>query len=112
MYVIFIKGLIVEGIHGVTHKEKEHSQPFRIDITIETNISPPCNDDVAGVVDYRAIKKIVQRIVGEESYELVETIALSIIEGVKRDPRVAHVTVSVEKLTIWDNGTPGVTIAL
>jgi dihydroneopterin aldolase len=112
MYTVFIQGLVVEGIHGVTHKEKERGQPFRVDITIETNMTPPASDHVDDIVDYRVIKKIAQRMIVEESHELVETIALRIIEEVKNDPRVAHVTVSVAKLEIWDNGTPGITIRL
>jgi dihydroneopterin aldolase len=112
MYTIFVRGLIIEGIHGVTHKEKERRQPFQIDIIVETDIPPPKDDQVNGVLDYRVIRKIATRIVAEESHELVETIALRIIEEAKRDPRAVRVTVSVTKLSIWDKAMPGVTIAL
>ncbi len=112
MYTIFIRDLIIEGIHGVTHKEKEQSQPFRINIQVQTNIPIPSHDHVDEVVDYRVIKKIAKRVVEEEQYELVETIGMRIATLIKEDPRIALVTISVEKAAIWDNGTPGVTITL
>ena len=36
MYKIFIDKLVVDGIHGLTEKEKHLPQRFRVDIAVET----------------------------------------------------------------------------
>jgi 7,8-dihydroneopterin aldolase/epimerase/oxygenase len=112
MYTVFIRNLVIEGIHGVTHKEKQRGQPFCIEIQAEVDAPLPENDDIGETLDYRTMRDIASRIVREERHALVETIALRIARGIREDPRVCTVSVAVTKLAIWENGTPGVIVRL
>lgn len=111
MDTIFVEGLVVSGIHGVTAKEQDRAQPFQIDIRVDIESAVGAiSDCVEDAIDYRTLKKTAERIVSGESYALVERIAGRIIEEVFVDVRVRHIEVSVRKLEIWQNGVPGVTI--
>jgi dihydroneopterin aldolase len=111
-YTVFVHNLIVEGVHGVTHKEKDRAQPFRIEIQAEIESPLPKDDEIGATLDYRTMRDIAYGIVRNERHALVETIALRIATLIKEDGRVASVAVTVAKLTIWDNGIPGVIVRL
>jgi len=111
MDTVFVENLTVSGIHGVTAKEKDRTQTFRIDIAVDVENALPNNrDDVLDVIDYRTMKKAVEHVVTQERHELVETIALRIIEIVFPNLCIKNITVSVRKVEIWNNGIPGVTV--
>lgn len=112
MLTIFIEKLILEGIHGVTAREQERSQPFQVDIKIKTTVTPGGADTIQTTLDYRAVKKIVESIICDEQHSLLETIANRIACAIRSNPLVRSVKVTVRKLTIWPNGIPGVTIEL
>jgi 7,8-dihydroneopterin aldolase/epimerase/oxygenase len=113
MYSVGIRNLIVEGVHGVTHKERQHSQKFQLEILAEIDSSLPAEDNIEEAVDYRVIRKEVERIVREERWNLLETLARRIGTAILlKEPRIRTVTLSIEKLEIWPNGIPGVTVQL
>src|SRR5688572_30770380 len=98
MFIVFIKNLVLEGIHGVTAKEQLRSQPFHIEIRAEVDAPAPGHDSVEETVDYRTMRAVVQRVVCEEQHALVETIALRIARGVREsDARIRSVSVEVSK---------------
>ncbi len=108
---IFIKDLILLGVHGLTDKEKLAPQPFKV--TIRTGVaSINTDDDITHTADYRKMKKIAEQVIQEEHYELVESIAHRIAGLIKEDPLVTWVEVEVEKVSIWTNGRPGVRVKI
>ncbi|MBP9771372.1 MAG: dihydroneopterin aldolase [Candidatus Pacebacteria bacterium] len=110
MIKVFIEGLVLSGIHGVTAKERDRRQPFQVDIT--ATVAFESADDVLATADYRRMKEVAERVVLTESHQLVETIAERIARGVLEDVHVSEVTVTVRKMTIWNNGIPGVSFTL
>ena len=113
MIEVFIENLVLEGIHGVTAKEKKRKQPFRIDITVELKSSHKVREDgIESAVDYRQMKEIATTVVTKESHDLLETMGNHIAQRIFQDPRIHSVSVSVRKLTIWQSGVPGITVTL
>lgn len=108
---VFIEELILEGVHGVTAKEQNRRQPFRIDISVRVrDRSGEDGDVIESTLDYRKVKETAMRVVVEESHALLETIAIRIADEVVRDASALSVKVTVRKLSIWDSGIPGVTV--
>lgn len=106
---ITLENLIFEGIHGVTEKEKNNPQKFRIDVSFETRFLPIQNK-LEKLVDYREIKKIVQEIIEGKHCELIEVLTNRIVDKIMDNKKIMTVTVTLQKIEVWNNGTPGVTI--
>jgi len=99
MSKILISGLREMGVHGVLPEEQQHSQPFEIDLELSVDSDVAVGSDkIEDTVDYGAVIETVSRIVAEERYALLETLAARIAEVCKSDPRVAGVVVTVRKL--------------
>ena len=108
---IFIEDLILEGVHGVTAKEKERRQPFRVDVSAEVKDPEGGQEDsIDQTFDYRLMKRVATRVVVEESHDLLETIATRIARELFGVDRAVSVEVTVRKLAIWESGVPGVTV--
>ncbi len=112
MYKILINKLVVDGIHGLTEKEKHLPQRFQVDIVIETESKPYLSDTMSSpeTVDYRVVKKIATSIIQDQSFYLLETIAYKIAEEVLKNTSALSATINVHKLDIWGNAIPGVSI--
>lgn len=110
MYKIFINKLVVDGIHGLTEKEKRLPQRFQVDIAIETASKSYLYDSISDAVDYRVVRKIATSIIQDQSFYLLETIAHKIAKEVLSSTVAISVTVNICKLDIWGNAIPGVSI--
>lgn len=113
MMTIFIEGLILKGVHGVTEKEQKRSQPFQIDISADVDTSQEkLTDEIGATADYRLMKQAAETVVTKEHHALLETIAIRIANAVFSDVHVRSVEVTVRKLAIWASGVPGVTVIM
>lgn len=110
MYKILINKLIVDGIHGLTEKERHLPQRFQVDIAVETESKAYLTDSIDSAIDYRAIKRIAISVIKDCSFYLLETIAYNIANEVLKNTSALSATVSVHKLDIWGNAIPGVSI--
>ncbi|MBI4120701.1 MAG: dihydroneopterin aldolase [Parcubacteria group bacterium] len=111
MSTIFVHNLVVSGIHGVNAKEQEREQPFRISIELEADTSKAeTSDSIEDTINYKEVKDIAERIVRGPSLFLLESLASRIAEKILEDKRISSVTISIEKMKIWENGIPGVVI--
>jgi dihydroneopterin aldolase len=97
---IELRGLRVVGRHGVLPEERERSQPFEVDLDIETDLSQAGeDDDLTLTVDYGAVVQRVADVVADESYLLLEALADAIASAVLAEHgRVQAVTVRLRKL--------------
>ncbi|MEI8000582.1 MAG: dihydroneopterin aldolase [Actinomycetes bacterium] len=96
---ILVSGLRVLGVHGVLPEEKVRAQPFGIDLELHVDLAAAGASDVlADTVDYGGVARAVAAVVADERYELLERLAVRIIEVCKTDPRVSAVTVTLQKL--------------
>lgn len=95
---IRMTGLKVFGYHGVTREEREQGQFFLIDVEAEADLEEAASSDrLDQTVDYAPLVKEIQRIVSQERFELMETLAERIAQAVLEHPRVESATVRVAK---------------
>ena len=102
---VLIKNMVFMGCHGCEDYEKEHAQPFNIDLEIKLDLNDSMeNDCIKSTVDYSAIYKLVEAIVGGESFNLIEKLASSIIYEIQKQYPVKGVRVVVRKPKAPING--------
>lgn len=93
---IQIKGLTVGTRIGVYAWEQQISQRLLIDITLPADLST-CEDQLAKTVDYDKLCQLVTAYVEGNAFQLIETVALRIVELIQMEFKVEHPTVSVSK---------------
>jgi 7,8-dihydroneopterin aldolase/epimerase/oxygenase len=97
--VIELRGLRALGICGALAEERERRQPIEVDLDVTADLRRAADhDDLTDTVDYGAVCEIVERVVAEEQFTLLERLAGRIAEVVLADQRVQAVTVAVRKL--------------
>lgn len=96
---IYIKGLSIYSYHGVNPEEKLEGQPFILDICLKADLTQAKEDDrIDSTVSYAAVRKTVQRVFTERSYDLIERAAKVICDAVlKEHPKVQEVCVKLKK---------------
>ena len=93
---IILTGIEVFGHHGCTVEERKLGQKFIIDV--ELNLSDAAlNDDIEKAVDYVKVLECVEKIVGGEPYNLIETLAVELANKIKSEFPIDGVKVTVHK---------------
>ncbi|MEK9157601.1 MAG: dihydroneopterin aldolase [Patescibacteria group bacterium] len=110
MDTVSISNLVVEGVHGVTEKEKKGPQRFKIDVVLKTSRKQYIRGSIEHALDYRAVKKIIVEVVRNTSFPLIETIAHTIALNILEKTIALSATVTISKIDIWGNGYPSVSI--
>jgi FolB domain-containing protein len=107
--IIKINNLVLEGIHGLTEKEKK---PQRFGIEVEAKLWSDYSevDEIENTYDYRKIKGVIYGVVQGESCKLLEVLVSKIADEIIKNQDVFTVTVCVKKLDIWGNGFPSATV--
>jgi dihydroneopterin aldolase len=96
---IEVRGLRVDGVHGVLDQEQHHAQPFEVDLDLYLDTAPGASsDDLAATADYAAAVDAVVTVITGPPHRLLESLAGTIAEAVLVDPHVEAVTVVVRKL--------------
>ena len=97
--LIQLRGLRVVGICGALPEEQDRAQPFEIDLDVEADLSPAgSSDELADTLDYGAIAAVVEALVANGRFTLLEAMAARIAEAILDDPRAQAVTVTLRKL--------------
>jgi dihydroneopterin aldolase len=95
---VALRGLRVQGRHGVYEQERTLGQMFVVDVVLTLDTRPAAaQDDIARTVDYGALAERVSALVGGEPVNLIETLAQRIADTCLTDPRVEQVEVTVHK---------------
>lgn len=109
MDVIALQGIRVKGKHGVDPREREHEQPFIVDLTLELDLSAAArSDDLRDTVNYAEIHARVVRTVRSRSFSLLERLADAIFETVFTDHRITAAVVHIAKPELLEGATPAV----
>ena len=96
---IEVRGLRVNGHHGVTEAERAEAQPFEVDLDLYLALSPAAaGDDLERTSDYAAAVAAAVAVLQGAPRRLLETLAEDIAAAVLADTKVDVVTVSVRKL--------------
>jgi len=95
---IELRGLKVQGNHGVFEHERRDGQEFVVDITVWIDlVAAAASDDLSDTFDYGVLAQRAAEIVGGPARNLIETVAAQIADGVMGDDRVHAVEVVVHK---------------
>jgi dihydroneopterin aldolase/2-amino-4-hydroxy-6-hydroxymethyldihydropteridine diphosphokinase len=99
MFKILIKNLNLFGYHGVKESEKSEGQNFRFNIEVFIKKDDFSKyDSIEDTVNYSEIIKLVKRINGSSSFDLLETLAQEIAGQIeKMSPLIGKVAVKIEK---------------
>ena len=96
--LIEVRGLRLRGHHGVTPQERENEQPITVSLAARLDTrTASAMDDIGSTLDYEEVVTIVSKIVGGESFQLLETLADRIARALLSNPRVLDVWVRVSK---------------
>lgn len=95
---IELRGLTLQGRHGVFEHERAQGQDFVIDITLWIDLgAAAASDDLSHTYDYGALAQRAADIVAGPPRNLIETVAGAIADDVMKDERVHAVEVVVHK---------------
>ncbi len=95
---IIMKGMEFYGYHGVLPGEQEIGQRFVVDLKLSTHLDRPGRvDDLAETIDYAELYGLMEKIVTEERFSLIEALAERIAQAVLASYSVAEVKVRVKK---------------
>jgi FolB domain-containing protein len=97
---IELRGLRASGICGALPEERERAQPLELDLDVVADLAPAGRSDaLEDTIDYGALCRIVETVVTEERFTLLERLAARVAEMVlQHDSRVLSVAVNVRKL--------------
>jgi dihydroneopterin aldolase len=96
---IEVRGLRVDGVHGVLEEEQARSQPFEVDLDLYVDTGPAAaGDDLDATADYAAAVDAAVAVMAGPPRRLLESLAGAIAARLLEDPRIEAVTVVVRKL--------------
>jgi len=98
---IEVKGIKAYGKHGVYADEKKEEQLFLIDVKATLRDTSRARDNIEEdlleeTINYEKIVESVIELVKEESFNLIETLALKIVDVLK-NPKLQEILVTVHK---------------
>jgi dihydroneopterin aldolase len=95
---IIMQGMEFYGYHGVLPGEQEIGQRFQVDLELATYLERPGRlDDLSEAIDYSEVYGLVEKIVTEERFGLIEALAERIAQAVLGRYSVEEVMVRVKK---------------
>ena len=112
---IEVKGIKAYGKHGVYTQEKKEEQLFLVDVKAvlkDTNKAKGNieEDLLQETINYETIVRTVIELVKEESFNLIETLALKIVDVLK-NPKLQKILVTVHKPnTILNQSTDDISV--
>lgn len=113
LYLVRVRGLVVDFRIGVYAHEQDTTQRVRIDVSVQV-VRPEggFREDHRRVYCYDRLSKGIRTLAGGGHIRLVETLADRIAELAMVDPRARRAEVTVEKLDIMpDAEGVGVTVS-
>jgi dihydroneopterin aldolase len=107
---IFVHDYVLDVEIGVHHHEKGVTQRVRFSVDVDVMTNPEqLGDDIDRTFDYDVIINGIKSIIARGHINLVETLAEEVAQHCLAHPRVARVTVNIEKLD-KDPGAVGVEV--
>jgi dihydroneopterin aldolase len=100
-YELVVRDLVIPCSIGVYEHEKHGTQRVRVNIRAKVTLPHrPRADDLREVVSYEHLVEGVRRLASAGHIELVETLAIRILDLCFAERRIVHASVLVEKLDI------------
>ena len=90
--------MVFQGRHGARPREREQAQDFEVDLEVECDVAKAATtDDLQDTIDYTKLHAIVRDIVEGPHVNLLETLAMRMVERVLDEPGVSAVSLRVAK---------------
>jgi dihydroneopterin aldolase len=98
---ITLSDIGIVGYHGHLAAEKELGQRFLIDVDLFCDVRVPAESDrLTDAVNYEEVYRVVEKIVGEDRFNLLETLASHLAETIYEGFDVEGVVVRIRKPSI------------
>jgi dihydroneopterin aldolase len=96
--LIHVRNMQFYGRHGVNPEEQALGQRFEVDVTLQLDTRPAAlADDLHRTINYAQVYKVVKRVVEEECFNLIETVAETIAAHIGHQFAPQRVRVCVRK---------------
>ena len=96
--VIRLNNMIFYAYHGVENAEKQYGQRFEVDADIYMDIQKAgLSDQLVDTVDYTNVFQVIEEIVMESNYNLIEALAEEIAQSIISQFAVVATTIRVRK---------------
>ena len=95
---IDLRGIAAHGHHGVFDHERRDGQTFVADVSLGVDLAQAAeHDDLAATVDYGKITQGVHEIITGDPSDLIESVALRMVDLCLSHPLVRWASVTVHK---------------
>jgi dihydroneopterin aldolase len=86
------------GYHGISAAERQTGRRFEVDVELVVDMEKPARSDkLKDTVNYTEVYRIVEQIVMQNSFALLETIAMRLTQQILKKFKPQEVTVRVRK---------------
>lgn len=97
---IFVEGIKFHGFHGLTKLERQVGVRLSVDVTLEMDLTTSGRSDrMSDTIDYALVHKKVIEVGRGQSYKLLETFVLKLLDEFLAAFDADRVTVRVRKET-------------
>lgn len=87
---------------GVLPHEKQKPQPVIIDLEFSVDIAKAAaNDDIQDTIDYVAVKVLIHDVVEQRHYQLLETLADTLLKALTAKFALTNLRLSISKPDIF-----------
>jgi dihydroneopterin aldolase len=101
MAKITLANIRLVGHHGYHDAERELGQRFELDVELHTNVQTASQSDkLTDAVNYEAVYKIIDSVVREDRFSLLEALASDIARKVLEQFPVVGIVVRVRKASV------------
>jgi dihydroneopterin aldolase len=98
MGIIRLQNMAFYAHHGATAQERELGQIFEVDVEIALDLRKAAStDDLSQALDYGEVHGLVEEIVVEREFSLLEALAQAILQAITQRYQVDQVLVRVRK---------------
>ena len=95
---IDLHGISAHGHHGVFDHERRDGQLFVVDVSLGLDLGPAASgDDLSATVDYGRLTQDVHGVIVGEPMDLIESVALRMVDLCLSRPLVRWASVTVHK---------------
>ena len=98
---VLIKELILNLRLGYYDLEKAKPQKVKFSLEVDYRDKKPTNDkDLKSIVNYDKLVKLIKKLVKNNHYNFLETLAEDVFDELFNDIRIDKITLQIEKLEI------------
>ncbi len=98
MGIIRLHNMTFYGYHGVSAAERQTGRRFEVDVELAVDMEKPAKSDkLKDTVNYTEVYRTVEQIVLQNSFSLLETIAVRLADQILRKFKPQEVTIRVRK---------------